>query len=142
MGAKMTSVSLMAITVERALSLYVQYVLSEFIPPRHHDDGGIREKQRAFFIKISSTPDDDLMKVPDAIRRVVKWLKEYDEMLMGMDSEKIHDITKSVEQLGSIFYIGRTFPDKAIKRAKALIPPPVKPAKPVQIKEKVEDANP
>lgn len=134
----MASVSLMAITVERALSLYVQYVLNELIPPRNFDDGGIREKKRAFFLKISATPDDDLMQLPEAIRRVVKWLKAYDLDSAGMEVDKIHEITKAVEQLGSIFHIGRTFPDNAIKRAKSLMPPPVKPAKP----KKVEDENP
>ena len=134
----MASVSLMAITVERALSLYVQYVLNELIPPRNFDDGGIREKKRSFFIKISSTPDDDLMQLPEAIRRVVKWLKAYDLDSAGMEVDKIHEITKAVEQLGSIFHIGRMFPDNAIKRAKSLMPPPVKPAKP----KKVEDENP
>ena len=138
----MASVSLMAITVERALSLYVQYVLSELIPPRLSDDGGVREKQRAFFIKISSTPDDDVMQLPEAIRRVAKWLRAYDLDSAGMDVEKIHSVIKAVEQLGSIFHIGRTFPDNAIKRATSLIPPPVKPAKPAKIKEKVEDENP
>ena len=80
------------------------------------------QRMRDQFMISSAVPDGDINRIGEAVKRTANWMKHYQSNVSSNYSEDMAIIIKSIQQLGSIYQIGFSYPEKATNRAKKIRP--------------------
>jgi hypothetical protein len=93
-------------------------------PVKKNEDKKITESEKMADLLVNASYVEDINydNVVSACNKTIGIMKDIEYELISGDLGEHKDQRRLVEQLLSILHIGRSYPDNAIKRAKALMP--------------------